>query len=137
MYAATACWWRALVASRLARSRPPSKIGIETLGEMDATRLCQLKSVERLALWNPAELVSMKRGKNSAVATPIWALRATTVCSAAATSGRRARIWAGNPGGTVGGALSCSGLAAMANEEAGCPYRIDRALSRLALTRSA
>jgi len=52
-----------------------------------------LKSVERLPLSNPAKLVSMKRGKNSAVATPIWALRATTTaCSVAATSGRRARM---------------------------------------------
>jgi len=29
---------------------------------MDATRLCQLKRVAMLALSNPAELVSVKRG---------------------------------------------------------------------------
>jgi hypothetical protein len=63
--------------------------------------------------------VNVKRGKKFAVATPIWALAATTFCSASATSGRRARSWAGKPGGTVGGDASCSGLAATANEWSG------------------
>src|SRR5438309_976276 len=44
--------------------------------------------------------------------------------------------WAGNPGGTAGGALSCSGFLATANEGAGCPHRIASACSRLARARS-
>src|SRR3977135_3738603 len=66
---------------------------------MDAARLCQVKSADRSALSRPAVAVNMKRGKNSAVATPIWALAATTFCSASATSGRRASSWGGGGGG--------------------------------------
>jgi hypothetical protein len=90
----------------------------------ESAALCQLKTVARLALSKPALLVSMKRGKNSAVATPIWALVVTRYCSASATSGRRIKSWAGKPGGNAGGVLSCSGLAAPANEGAGWPQRI-------------
>src|SRR5258705_483076 len=97
------CRYEALIASRLARSRPPWKIGIETLGRMDAARLCQVKSTERSALSRPAVAVNMKRGKNSAVATPIWALAATTFCWPPAPSGRRPGGRAGPPGGPGGG----------------------------------
>ena len=51
-----------MVASRLALSRPPSKMGNEILGAMAQIWLCQLKRVETSALSKPAKLVRLKRG---------------------------------------------------------------------------
>ena len=56
----------------------------------------------------PPEPVSAICGKNSALATPISALVATSTCSASRMSGRRSISAEGNPAGTSGGTAAPS-----------------------------
>ncbi len=79
--------------------RPPSKIGIVTLGPICQKRLPGLITSMIVALSNPAAPVMLIRGKNAATATPMRALAAASSRSASATSGRRSSRCRGQPGG--------------------------------------
>src|SRR2546426_6314803 len=96
----------ALASSTLDRMRPAVKMGCVTCGTNCQIPAGPVKSPESCVLCVPSEPVRLMRGKYAAFATPINALDAISVCSAARISGRRSSNAEGKPVGTVGG---CSG----------------------------
>ena len=97
-YWATAMSLRISPSSRLARRRPPSKMGRDTVGTKAQARLPPSNRPSSSALAVPQRAVSAMRGKKAARAAPIWARAARSWCSAAAMSGRAVSSSEGRPG---------------------------------------
>ncbi|MNY50018.1 hypothetical protein D3C86_1854900 [compost metagenome] len=94
-----------------------------------------LNRFDRSADSKPNSPVSVMRGKNAALATPMRALAAAIWRSAAAMSGRRSSSSDGNPAGIAIGAAS-NGRAGSENAAGGTPVSTASACSWLARRRS-
>ena len=97
-----------LATRRLARSRPPSKIGTRTTGTKLQVCVPPPNRLERSSLAVPTAPVSVMEGKNAARAAPMLALAACRACSACSTSGRRSRTSEGRPAGSAPSPLTDS-----------------------------
>ena len=103
-YVATAPSHVACASCTAAVRAPASKIVATSAGPSVQTRFGSENRFARVLCWKPPVAVNSRVGKNAASATPMRALAAAAVRSAATMSGRRSSSSDGNASGTVGGA---------------------------------